>query len=625
MATDNFDLSSTSAVVSIQIAANQPPSIALASPANGARFMLGTSITLSAAASDPDGAVSLVEFFVNGVKLGATNAPPYRIVWSAPPIGSYDLTAVATDDRGAVAASAVTTVSVATNSPPRVALASPGDNTYFAPQDVVRFSATASDPDGSIARVEFYLNGARVAAVTRSPYAYDWVAALNGSYSLAAVAFDNGGLSATSAPVRFLVQTPDVSGSTNTGGWTAPVVEHVVHISLDGMGGAYLARYLASAPASFPTFKRLQTEGASTLNARCDVTYSITLPNHASMFTGRPVDQPPGWANTTQHGVHTDSDSPTKTIHDPSVGNPNVPYKASVFDVAHDNGLSTAFYYTKASLKIFVRSWDSAHGAASPFGANKIDFNFSSYGANSYGPTAPVVDEFVNQVQASALKNYTFVHFDDPDSTGHSSGWGSAAWSNAAIRVDQQLGRILDAIKSSPYASQTAVMVTADHGGGGKSAKGHGEPSYYTNYVIPFFLWGQGIPAGTNLYSLFSNRADPGDAQPAYPADPQPIRTADCGNMALALLGLSPIPGSSILPAFVTRPPGLTITRSGANITVSWPASAAGYELQSAAGLGRSAVWQSVTTGISSSSGVKWITTTPSPLAPARFYRLKKP
>lgn len=622
--TDNFGFAATSAVVNVTVASNLPPAVAISSPNNGARFASVRSLTLAATASDADGAVRTVSFYVNGVSFGTVSNSPYRVVWNDPAPGAYQITAVATDDRGLSGTSAVANVTLVLSAPPQVSLTSPDEAARFILGDPVVLSANATDSDGSIVSVEFYAGSTRLATVTRSPYGFTWTGMNAGTYTLRAVATDNSGLSTTSGPVHVTVQAPDEGGGGDEG-WSSPVVPHVVHISVDALGAAYLQRYLANAPAAFPTFARLQREGAWTLNARTDYTYSITIPNHACMFTGRPVDRPEGWANTTQHGVHTDSDTAGKTIHDPSIGNPNVPYKASVFDVAHDNGRSTAFLYTKASLKLLIRSWDAAHGAPDAHGANKIDYTYGSQGSNSYGPTAPVVDDFIRNLQANALWNYTFIHFDDPDSTGHASGWGSTAWSNAVVRVDLQLGRVLDAIRASPtYASQTIVLVTADHGGGGYTYKGHSEAKYYTNFATPFFLWGTGIPAGTNLYSLMANRGDPGTNRLDYNAPVQPLRTGDSGNLALALLGLPAIPGSTILPEFIAPPPRLRITRAGANVLVSWPLNATGYQLQSTTLFSRSPVWQPISSGISTAGNLNIYTLTPTGLAPTRFFRLRK-
>ena len=80
---------------------NQTPTISIAAPVQGAVFASGASIPLSAAASDGDDGVSRVEFRLNGASLATVTSPPYSTRVSTLAPGSYALTAVATDTRGA--------------------------------------------------------------------------------------------------------------------------------------------------------------------------------------------------------------------------------------------------------------------------------------------------------------------------------------------------------------------------------------------------------------------------------------------------------------------------------------------------------------------------------------------
>ncbi|MGW0103417.1 glycoside hydrolase family 48 protein, partial [Nocardia sp. NPDC003354] len=68
---------------------------------------------------------------------------------------------------------------------------------FEAPADVP-LTATASDPDGTISKVEFYRNGLLVNTDTTAPYGYDLLDLPAGSYTVQAKAYDNAGASAVS-------------------------------------------------------------------------------------------------------------------------------------------------------------------------------------------------------------------------------------------------------------------------------------------------------------------------------------------------------------------------------------------------------------------------------------------
>jgi len=108
-------------------APNRPPTVAIVSPPNGAVFGAPLHLRLVAAAGDPDGWVTTVEFFDGSNSLGVAHslvvildtAPvrlsnvdpgvltdntmlrPFSLIWSNVPPGRHILTAVATDNLGA--------------------------------------------------------------------------------------------------------------------------------------------------------------------------------------------------------------------------------------------------------------------------------------------------------------------------------------------------------------------------------------------------------------------------------------------------------------------------------------------------------------------------------------------
>lgn len=310
--------------------------------------------------------------------------------------------------------------------------------------------------------------------------------------------------------------------------------EYVIHISVDGLRPDYLQTVIDAGNA--PNFKRFQTEGAWTTQARTDYTHTITLPNHTSMLTGRPVSQPVGRPNTLHHGWVTNSDpAPTATLH--NSGNLNVPYKASTFDVAHDAGLKTALYASKSKFVIYEQSYNATSGAVHANGKDKID-------VTRIDESSSVMQSLLLADLEANHPNYSFVHYADPDDAGHSIGWGTPTWQNAVKNVDAYLGQLFNLIENDPVLDgHTAIVLSADHGGTGT---GHSTATAATNYTLPFFVWGDGVANG-DLYAMnLHSRTHPGTARIDYNAAGQPIRNGDGGNLALTLLGLGAIPGSLI-------------------------------------------------------------------------------
>lgn len=401
-----------------------------------------------------------------------------------------------------------------------------------------------------------------------------------------------------------------------------PDIQHVILITVDGLRGDLLKNLMDSSAATYPNFNRLRSEGASTFEARCDYDYSETLPNHVSVVTGRPVLQPAGAANTVHHGFTANFPNAGATFH--TSGNQNISYKASIFDVVHDNGLSTALFYSKERISFVDISYNATSGAADTTGADngrdKIDFASAGVSGSTAGTTA--MSHLLTHLATNPLPAFTLLHYVDPDKTGHASGWDNAAWNTAVAASDTALGQLftwLDAHLAEK--ASTAIILTADHGGAGTS---HNNASLQVNYTIPFFLWGSCFKPGTNAYSYFINRASPGTARPAQTeAALQPLRNADSANISTALLGLGTVPGSWFQPVFmdpVAQSNLLTPQREGSGIRVTWPAAATAWRLETAADLSGS--WIAVTAGITTQgTDLTYVTQDP---GGRRFFRLRR-
>ncbi len=325
-----------------------------------------------------------------------------------------------------------------------------------------------------------------------------------------------------------------------------PQVEYVIHVSIDGLTASMLEAKLAGDTAEqYAAFQRLIDEGASTFNARTDYDTTVTLPNHVGMLTARPLWQPEGVSDQHHHGFPHNAlpEGTNMTLH--NAGNTSVGYIYSVFDVVHDHGLTTALYASKERFNIFEKSYNDTYGRGDSVGEdngrNKIDrYAYANDGLHAQSLHALVMEEL-----PQTHPNYTFVHYADPDLTGHVHAFGSDEYFEAVEGVNDYLADLMTLVETDPvFRNNTVMIVTSDHGG--TDFKGHGDQTMEINYRIPLFVWGQGVAANADLYDLNpTNRQDPGVERPTFSVDVvQPLRNGETGTLALELLGLPSIPWS---------------------------------------------------------------------------------
>ena len=225
---NNFNDQTTSIKVSA-VVSNNSPSVAITSPSNNTNYTAPASISIAATASDSDGSITKVELYNGSSLLVTLTSGPYNYNWTNVAAGNYSITAKAYDNQGATTTSSVVSVKVnAPNQAPSVAITAPANNsTYTAPASI-SVTATASDSDGSITKVELYNGSTLLATLTTSPYTYNWTNVAAGTYSLTAKAFDNAGAVATSSVITAKVNAPNqapsvsITAPANNASYTAP-------------------------------------------------------------------------------------------------------------------------------------------------------------------------------------------------------------------------------------------------------------------------------------------------------------------------------------------------------------------------------------------------------------------
>ncbi|EKO3944033.1 chitinase C-terminal domain-containing protein [Vibrio fluvialis] len=116
------------------------------------------------------------------------------------------------------------------NQAPSATLTSPSATAALTVGDAVTLAANAADSDGTVANVDFLVDGVVVGQATSAPYSVVWTA-VTGSHQISAIAYDDKGLASVASQV-----TVSVSDSTQPGN-EAPSVSLALSATSVDLGG----------------------------------------------------------------------------------------------------------------------------------------------------------------------------------------------------------------------------------------------------------------------------------------------------------------------------------------------------------------------------------------------------
>ncbi len=204
-ATDNEGFSTTSTPVSFNVG-NSAPVVSITAPTAGSVYVVGDVVSIAASATDADGTVSSVEFFVDAVSAGVDNSSPYTATYTSA-VGTHSLTAKATDNLGKFTTSAAVSITVNVNQLPSVAITAPVNGATPALNAALTLTATATDSDGTISGVQFYSGATSLGSgvLAAGVYSFTYTPVVQGPIVLTAKATDNKGGITTSAPISVTI------------------------------------------------------------------------------------------------------------------------------------------------------------------------------------------------------------------------------------------------------------------------------------------------------------------------------------------------------------------------------------------------------------------------------------
>jgi uncharacterized repeat protein (TIGR02059 family) len=140
-----------------------------------------------------------------GLASPVTNGDVVTVAYTKPATNPLQTTAGG-QAASITAQSVINNCSPVANQPPVVTITSPTKSIAFQAPATITIEASASDPDGSVVKVEFYNGSTKLGELTSLPFSFTWKNVTEGTYPLYVVATDNAGAKTVSETVTITVE-----------------------------------------------------------------------------------------------------------------------------------------------------------------------------------------------------------------------------------------------------------------------------------------------------------------------------------------------------------------------------------------------------------------------------------
>jgi photosystem II stability/assembly factor-like uncharacterized protein len=176
-------------------------SIVLTSPAPFASLMASDSIAIVASLVQFGDSIEFAEFYMGDSVLAADSIAPYAYTWKNIPAGTHILHARAHEWNGRIFYTPAVNVHAYASHPPEVMISSPSADSLFPENSNLDLEVLANDPDGTVVKVEYFVNGKKIGESTDAPFSFPWKNVSRGTYIIHCIATDNSGETTQSSAV----------------------------------------------------------------------------------------------------------------------------------------------------------------------------------------------------------------------------------------------------------------------------------------------------------------------------------------------------------------------------------------------------------------------------------------